>query len=191
MSSTVILGIWSTSADVGIYGVANRVVVLLNFLILAVNSIASPKFSAMHQQGDMRSLRALAKNSTKLLVIVASPAFVILFLVPDKVMGIFGHEFVSGGTVILILAAGQLVNIVTGPAGNVLMMCGHERLVRNTLAASAFICVSISLLLIPQMGVVGAAIALAITICIENLTMVTLVWRKLGIMTIPIPFAAA
>jgi O-antigen/teichoic acid export membrane protein len=189
LSSTVILGIWSTNADVGIYGAASRVVVLLNFLVLAVTSIASPKFAALHEQGDMRALGALAKSSTKLLVLAASPAFAIFFLVPEKVMGIFGNEFTSGATVIVILAVGQLINIITGPAGNVLMMCGHERLVRNTLVMSAFVCVGTSLLLIPQMGVVGAAIALAITVSVENLTMVALVWRKFGIMTIPIPFS--
>lgn len=178
LSATVILGIWSTSADVGIYGAASRLVLLLNFLVLAVTSIASPKFSALHQQGNMSAIGALAKNSTLLLILAASPAFALFFLVPDKVMGIFGHEFASGATVIMILAAGQLVNIITGPAGSVLMMCGHERLVRNTVVASAFFCIAVSLWLIPQMGVVGAAIAYSITVAIENLIMVTLAWRK-------------
>lgn len=188
LSSTVILGIWATSADVGIFGAASRVVVLLNFLVLAVTSIASPKFAALHQQGDMQALGALVKSSTKLLILTASPAFVILFFMPDQLMGVFGHEFASGAAVIMVLAAGQLVNIVTGPAGNVLMMCGHEHLVRNTLLVSAVVCVSISLLLIPQMGVIGAAIALSITVSIENLIMAALVWKKFGILTIPIPF---
>lgn len=189
LSATVVLGIWSTSADVGIYGAASRIMALFNFLVLAVSSIASPKFSEMHQQGDMRAVERLAKNSTVLLVLSSSPAFVILFLAPDKVMGLFGHEFVSGATVILILAAGQLVNIVTGPAGNVLMMCGHERMVRNTMSASALICIAVSLLLIPQIGVIGAALANSLTVSIENLIMVALVWRKFGILTIPTHFA--
>jgi O-antigen/teichoic acid export membrane protein len=188
LSATLILGVWGTSADVGIYGAASRVVVLLNFLTMAVSSIAAPKFSALHQQGNMPALGALAKSSTKLLVLVATPAFAILFLLPDKVMGLFGHEFASGATVIMILAAGQLINIITGPAGNVLMMCGHERLVRNTLVFSALICVVISLVLIPLIGVLGAAIANSITVSIENLIMVTMVWRKFKIMTIPNPF---
>lgn len=189
LSATLILGVWWTGNDVGIYGAASRVVVLLSFLVLAVTSIASPKFSVLHQQGDMRALGALAKSSTKMLIFAASPAFAILFLVPDKVMGIFGHEFASGATVILILATGQLVSIVTGPAGNVLMMCGHEPLVRNTVMASACICVVISLLLIPRLGLVGAAAANSITVSIESLVMMALVWRKLGILTLPIPFS--
>lgn len=178
LSATVILGIWGTSADVGIYGAASRVVMLLNFLLLAVTSIASPKFSALHQQGDMRALGRLAKNSTLLLIFAASPVLSLFFLMPDKVMGIFGHEFASGATVIMILAAGQLVNIITGPAGNVLMMCGYERTVRNTVVTSAVFCVAVSLLLVPQMGVVGAAIASSLTVAVENLLMAALAWRK-------------
>lgn len=190
-SSTVILGIWSTIEDVGIYGAASRIVVLLSFLCLAVTSIASPKFSALYQKGDMQALNTLARSSSKLLFLAASPVLAILFFVPDKVMAIFGPEFVSGAMVIFILAAGQLVNIITGPAGNLLMMCGHERLVKNTLVISAFLCVFISLLLIPEMGVIGAAIANAVTVAIENLILATLVWRKLRIVTIPIPFVRA
>lgn len=189
LSATVMLGIWSTSADVGIYGAASRIVVLLGFIALAVTSIASPKFSALHHQGDTRALGTLAKSSTALLILAASPAFAIFFLMPEKVMGLFGSEFAAGSNVVLILAMGQLVNIITGPAGNLLMMCGHERLVRNTLTASAFICVALNLLLIPPMGVIGAAIANAVTVTMENLVLLTLVWRKLGIMTVPNPFS--
>ena len=179
LSATVILGIWSSSADVGIYGAASRVVLLLSFLVLAINSIASPKFAALYQKGDMHSLVSLANNSTKLLILASSPVFAILFLMPEKVMGIFGPEFASGATVILILAAGQVVNIMTGTAGNVLMMCGYERLVRNTLGISVVVCIGLSFLLIPSMGVVGAAIANAVTVTIENLILVTLVRRKI------------
>jgi O-antigen/teichoic acid export membrane protein len=178
LTATISLGIWSTNADVGIYGAASRIVILLNFIIEAVNSIASPKFSALHQQGDMRALRALTKSSTKLLIIAATPAFAVFFLIPDKIIGIFGSEFTSGATVIMILAAGQLVNIITGPAGNVLMMCGYERLVRNAVVISALICITISLLLIPQMGMIGAAIANSVTVVIENLIIATLAWKK-------------
>jgi O-antigen/teichoic acid export membrane protein len=102
-------------------------------------------------------------------------------------MRIFGAEFVTGASVLSILAIGQSVNVITGPAGNVLMMCGHERVVRNVLLASAMICLIANLILIPRMGAVGAAMANSATVTFENLTMVVLVWRKFGIMTIPMP----
>lgn len=178
LSAIIILGIWSTNAEVGIYGAASRMVVLLNFLVLAVTSIASPKFAVLYQKGDMHALASLAKNSTKLLILASSPIFAILFLMPERVMGLFGPEFASGATVIVILAAGQLFNIMTGTAGNVLMMCGYERLVRNTLGVSVVVCIGFSFLLIPSMGMVGAAIANAVTVAVENLIMLTLVRRK-------------
>ena len=187
-TSTFTVAIWSTSANVGIYGAASRMVLLVNFVLLAVNSIASPKFASLFQQGDMLALAKLAKGSTKLLIFAASPFFFLFWFAPSELMMLFGKEFATGASVISILAIGQLVNIITGPAGNVLMMTGHESMVRNTMFVSALICIAISWLLVPSMGIVGAAIANTITVSIENLIMVALVWRMFGFLTIPVPF---
>jgi len=187
LSATIMLGMWSTSVDVGLYGAAGRGALLITFVVQAVTSIASPKFSVLYNQGSMSALGNLARNSSALLTLAASPFLIIFWQFPEIVMRIFGAEFVIGASVLSILAIGQAVNVITGPAGNVLMMCGYERLVRNVLLASATICLIANLILIPRMGAVGAAIANSATVTFENLTMVVLVWRKFGIMTIPMP----
>lgn len=188
LSPTIVLGMWSTSSDVGIYGVASRVVVLVSFLQLAVGSIASPKFSALYQQGDMPALATLAQSCTRLQILAATPLLAACWLAPEAVMGIFGSDFKDGATVVAVLAVGQLVAIAMGTAGNVLMMCGYERMVRNALVVSAFTCVAMTLLLVPRMGVVGAAAANAATLCIENLAMAALLWRTLGMTAFAFPF---
>jgi O-antigen/teichoic acid export membrane protein len=184
-SSTVALGTWATSVDVGLFSAANRTATLISLILWAVNSIAAPKFAALHRQGDMVTLGRLARNSAKLMALLAAPALGICLVAPGRVMGLFGPEFIPGGHVLAILAAGQFVNVVTGSVGFLLIMCGYERTYRNIFLLCALISVALNIVLVPSMGATGAAIATAVIAALQNLIAATAVWRKLGIMTIP------
>jgi O-antigen/teichoic acid export membrane protein len=87
--------------------------------------------------------------------------------------------------VLPILAVGQFVNVVTGSVGYLLSMCGYERLQRNNIASCAALCVVLNVLLVPPLGAVGAAVASAVTLIVQMLTAAAIVWRKLGVITIP------
>lgn len=185
-ASTVTLGLLASSADVGIFGTANRAAMLTSFVLLAVNSISAPKFAALHKQGDLVTLGRIARNSAKLMAMVASPVLAILILFPGKVMGMFGPQFVAGAPVLAILAVGQFINVVTGSVGWILIMCGYERMMRNNIVICAALSVGLNLLLVPRFGVIGAALATAITLSLQMLIAAVMVWHKLGVVTIPL-----
>jgi len=65
-TSTFMLGIWGTSSDVGVFSVAHRTAFQISLILIAVNSIAAPKFAEFHKKGDAYSLAHTAQNSTKL-----------------------------------------------------------------------------------------------------------------------------
>jgi len=185
-SSNLMLGIWASSVDVGLFSIANRTAMLTSFILVAVNSIAAPKFAALYGQGNMEALGSTARNSAKLMTMVAMPLLVVFLFAPGWIMAIFGRQFTVAGPVLSILAVGQFVNVITGSVGFVLMMCGYERLWRNNLALCAFINLAMNYLLIPPLGAIGAAIATATTLIFQNLIAAGLVWWRLGIMTIPL-----
>ena len=66
-TSTLVLGMWASSADVGIFSVASRTATLTSFILLAVNTAAAPKFAALYRLGDLATLGQLARNCTKLM----------------------------------------------------------------------------------------------------------------------------
>ncbi|WP_049766282.1 oligosaccharide flippase family protein [Syntrophobacter fumaroxidans] len=183
--SNCFLGVWSTSADVGIFAVANRTASLTTLILVAVNSISAPKFAALYSRGDLSGLGRLARGSAKMMTIMSVPIIIPLVFAPGLVMGLFGPQFAGGGTSLALLALGQFVNVATGSVTAVLMMCGYERVANNIMAFSALCCVVANLALIPFWGVLGAAAATAITLIAQNLLGVVMVWRLLGIMTIP------
>jgi O-antigen/teichoic acid export membrane protein len=184
-TATLLLGVWGTTEDVGVFGVASRTANLTNFILVAVNSIAAPKFAAFYKQGQMRALGSMARNSSTLMMLWALPILVLFVAAPGWVMKVFGQEFVGGGPILAILTIGQFVNVATGSVGFLLMMTGHEKLARNNIAASAVANVVLNVTLIPLYGVVGAAIATAISLAGLNLMAAYLVWKHLHIWTIP------
>lgn len=185
-ASTIMLGMWQSSTEVGIFAAANRTSSLTSFVLIAVNSIAAPKFAALFKQGDLDALRRTAQNSAKLMALAAGFPLLLFLLFPGWIMSIFGPQFVSGKLALAILSVGQFVNIVTGSVGFVLMMSGHETVMRNVIAFSAAINLFCNAVLIPTMGLLGAAIAGAIALSLQNLLATVMVWRLLGIWTLPI-----
>lgn len=180
-TDTIMLGILGRASEVGVYGVALRTAMLTSFILIAVNSVAAPKFAALFRQGDMRNLEAVARNSTRLMVAAALPALLVLILAPSLVLSVFGEGFRAGAAALSILAVGQFINVATGPVGYLLTMSGHERVLRNINVGGAALNVSLNLLLIPQLGMNGAAIATSVSWAMINLTALLLVHRKMNV----------
>lgn len=185
-TASIALGIWCTTADVGIFNVASRTAMLTSSILVAVNSIAGPKFAELHRQKDIQALGSLARNSVKLMILVSLPIFLTFILFPDWIMGLYGTGFAEHSAVLVILAVGQIVNICTGSVGSLLTMSGNERLVKNNVAFVAFLNITLNLVLVPHYGVVGAGLATGISLIAQNLIAAYLVHRRLGICTIPI-----
>ncbi len=157
--TTVMLGVYRTSGEVGIFNMALRTAMLTSLALIAVNAIASPKFSAFHSRGEISELSRIGVSSSRLILIVSSPLLLIFVLAPGIVLSIFGENFRAGSTALVLLAAGQFINAITGSVGQMLAMTGHEVVLRNIIMATAALNVVLSVALIPAWGINGAAAA--------------------------------
>jgi len=181
----LILGVWESSSNIGIFSAASRTAGLISFILVAVNSIAAPKFSELYQKGEIETLRNIARNSTKVMMFMAFPALLLCLIFPENILGVFGDEFRKGALVLIVLSIGQFINVSTGAVGYLLMMTGHEKLMGKILIFTAFFSVLISFILIPVLGVLGAAIGSAVAMVLQNLISMVYVRCRLGITTLP------
>jgi len=181
----LMLGLWVTTAEVGIFGAATRLALLLSFLLITLNNVVAPKFAELHTRGDIAALGRLARRSAAMLTVMVSPLFVLLFIFSKEVMMLFGAEFATGGPILAVLLVGQLVNVISGSVGYLLMMSGYEKINRNIIMTAALVQLGLVVILAPVFGGLGAAIASAISVASTNLLAVYFVYKKLGIMTIP------
>jgi len=179
------LGLWVSIEEVGVFGAASRVVMLVSFMLVSVNTVLAPKFAEFYARGELKAMANIARQSALLITLAASPIFLTLIFGGEWVMLIFGPSFVEGAILLSILAMGQLLNSITGSVNHILMVTGNEGLVRNSMLFWVLVLLLACLLLIPALGVIGAAIASALVTAGTNLTAAYLVWKKLGLVTVP------
>jgi O-antigen/teichoic acid export membrane protein len=182
-----VLGILLDTATVGSYAVAVRTADLTAFVLFAVNATTAPRFSALHAKGDLVELGRFARRVSVMMALAVLPFTLALLLAPGPLLGLFGQEFRVAAGVLQVLALGQFVNVYTGPVGQLLMMTGHEKDMRDNALIFAGVSVLLNLTLIPAFGALGAAVASGLSLALRNLYAAWLVKKRLGFVCLPLP----
>lgn len=185
---TLILGIYSTAENIGIYQIALKLASLTVFFLNAVNTIITSLFSELFWSGNMEGLKKIVHQSSKVLFWSSATILLIYLMFPEVILGIFGSEFKSGKNALLLLATGQFLSAWAGPVGPFLNMTGKQKILRNILIFATLINVILDFLLIPRYGFTGAAIASSTTIVLWNLLSVIYIKSVYQIKTFYVPF---
>jgi len=187
----LMLGAYVGERDIGVYRVASKLALLTSFNLVAVNSIATPKFAELFWAGEKDRLRSLAQFSAKMLFFSSVPVCAGLIVFAGPAMGVFGSEFVRGVQLLIILAAGQLVNAMAGSTGPLLNMTGHQKVFRNIICSAALLNIVLNFILIRRYGVLGAASATAASVILLNIASSVVIRRIFGFWLVFIPFLSS
>ncbi len=185
---TFVLGIYESVDQIGIYNVALKVATLTSFTLQAINSILAPKLASSHNEGNKKQFHKLIHFTTRLnffstLLIVSA---IIIFR--EWILGIFGTEFISGVTILIILCIGQLINSMSGSVGVIMQMTGHQKVYQNIVLIALILNIVLNFTLIPLYGIFGAAIATVVSISSWNLIGAIYLKQKLNIRSYYSPF---
>jgi len=182
----LVLGIYRPEKDVGIYNIAVKIAALNSIALVAINTIAAPKFAELHALSDKSPFRKLVKQVSLINTLVSLPVFLFILFFPEFLLKLFGSEFGEGKHALLILASGQFFNALCGSTMYVMNMSGMEIKGRNIMIASALINLCLNFLLIPQMGLTGGAIATMSSIVVWNVLALFFIYREHGFVTLPL-----
>ena len=194
----LMIGNMMTSQDVGIYHIAFKLSMFATIGLMAINSIAAPKFAELYAKQDFEGLKKVVNQSTKFIFWSTIPLVIIFFIFPEFLLGLFGDKFKIGVTAFIFLSCGRLISSFSGSVGNLLQMTGKQVMFMNILFAGACINVALNYLLIPSdnlfaefgvSGINGAALASMISLSTWNLAMVYFVKREFGFYTFYNPFS--
>ena len=177
-TDTAMLGILASTDAAGLYFPVARMSELAAIGLASVNAIVAPMISELHTSGDrsrMQRLLTLAAIGTSAVTVAAAVAF---WLAGEWVLGWFGTSFVAAYPALMTLLVGQMVNALCGPVGFLLMMTGHQDRASVVLVGGAVLNVVLNAILIPPLGLIGAAIATAISTAFWNLWMLVEVVRR-------------
>jgi O-antigen/teichoic acid export membrane protein len=165
----LLLGALVSVREAGIYAAAGRFLLAGTLALSAIVVVISPQISALLARGDRARAEAVYRTATWWLMIPAWPTYLVLATFAPFLLRIFGPSFVAGQTALAILAVAMLLSIATGPCTAVLLMGGKSSWNLLNTAVSLATNVTLNLLLIPQYGMEGAAVAWAITLSLNNI----------------------
>jgi O-antigen/teichoic acid export membrane protein len=157
---TLILGAFRPSGQVGVYSAVMTLARLILVVSAAVTYIFLPVAARLSGQGDTKTLREMFATVTRWIVIFTLPIFFVFALLPsDSITTVFGPEYVSGASALVLITAGALVSVTFGPVNAALAGMGITRPLLISTALSAGANVGLSFALIPTYGLMGAAVA--------------------------------
>lgn len=184
----IILAMFRSDAEVGYYAIAIMMASLTSFNIKAINSIAAPKFSELFHSGKIDEMFYVAQKSAKLIFWTTAPILIGLVILGKLVLTvIYGSTFVIVYPAIAILAIGQFISAISGITASVMNMTGNQSAFRNIMFLAALMNICISLLLIPDYGINGAAFGAMCSVCFWNISSLFFIKNKYGKITGYVP----
>jgi len=178
---TLMLGYFRNASEVGVYGVALRIAALGPIFLAAFATVFAPMISGLHSDKRINELELLFKFITKWILTLSLPFLLLLLFFSHDLLTLFGNEFLLGKDALVILIIGQIINVITGPVYYMLIMSGRSRVALFNSLVFCFIGIILNLTLIPKYGILGAAIANAVSVALSNLIMLVQVYGFLKI----------
>lgn len=169
--------------QVGAYFAAQKTAQLLQLPILAINIVAAPTFARLYARGDFAALRDVSRKLALILVLPLVVGAGILVAFAPQILALFDPTFDVAVTALIILALSYLVMGLGGPARQLMLMAdGDDKLVMMT-AAAEVIGLALVPILVPMIGLIGAAIAALAAKAIFIVVAVAWCRQKLGVDT--------
>jgi O-antigen/teichoic acid export membrane protein len=186
-TDVLIVGSLQNTTEAGVYSAAAKITLLIPMVIIFVNTITAPAIAQLHATGQtvhlQRMLTRVAWGST----VISTPLCMGIVVCSRWLLGLFGPQFESGQVALIILTIGRLVVACTGSVGYLMSMTNHQREAATILGATAVFNIVLCGVLVPMLGIEGAALSTTISMALWSVTMVIAAYRLTGINATVLP----
>jgi O-antigen/teichoic acid export membrane protein len=177
----LLLGALGSTTDAGVYGAVGRLVGLGVFAIEGVRLALAPQISGALAEEDREGARVLYRVGTWWLIALSWPMYLTLATFGPVILSLFGSEFVRGQNALFVNSMAMLIGVGTGNVTVVLLMGGKSVWALANTTIALLVNVVLSILLIPPLGITGAAVAWGASVVVNNVVPLWQVWRFLGL----------
>jgi O-antigen/teichoic acid export membrane protein len=177
--NVLVVGALRSPTEAGMYAAVGKLAMIGGLVMEAVGLPFAPQISGLLTRGEHGRARAVYQVGTWWMVTACWPLYLLLAIFSPVVLALFGPEFSAGATALLVLSLAMLLDVGTGSVTWLLLMAGKSSWnVLNTLAALT-VNVGLGLVLVPRIGITGAAVGWAAGIAVDNLAALVEVWLLL------------
>lgn len=182
---TILLGFFTSNAEVGLFSLALKFILIPGMVITAFNLPVSPRLAMLLEKGEGSGWQDFYRQVTRWMFGLSLPFFLFFMFRARLSLSVFGKEFEAGGDFLAVLCAGFLLSMLVAPAVNLLTMAGRSRLLLFNAAVFLLLNVAGALIFLPRYG----AMAMAWVICgsklVNTLMMGLQVKRLFGVNPLP------
>jgi O-antigen/teichoic acid export membrane protein len=173
------LGFLLGAKEVGIYRSAVEYAQIPNLALVSVNLFFGPLIANLYYDNRKKELFQMYHLATKAITIFSLFVFGIIVLFSTQIMGLAGNEFREGGTVLILVALGQVFNASIGSVALINTMTGHPKLTFIASFTALISNIILNSIMIKPFGMNGAAIATMFSIIITNLVSFFFMYKNL------------
>jgi O-antigen/teichoic acid export membrane protein len=150
-------GLFLSSADLAVFAIAMKISYLVGFASQISQQVATPEFARALTRGDAAGIRAAYLRASVFPGVVTIIALIGFYLFGDRVLALFGPNYVRGQGALLLLLSAQLIRALVGPIVQFAIVSGAVRpLVLVLVPATAGLLLSLAFVT-SDYGIEGAA----------------------------------
>ena len=176
----LLIGYFLMDKDVGIYAIALAFATGLLMIPGAMSTVTYPAISEYNGKGQHEAIETLINKSMKYsLVILSIFGFLIIFFSKDIILLLLKPEFLPAVTPLTILIFGMIFFGSAGSVGSTATAMGRPDLEWKVISTGGLIVgLTLDFLLIPVLGITGAAIGTAASLLSILIAMIV-IFRKI------------
>jgi O-antigen/teichoic acid export membrane protein len=152
-----LLSLLSGDRAVGLYQVAFKIIIALQFLPMAFAASLYPALS-LYWLKNKGQLSVTFERAMNYLIIISIPISVGIIMIADKIVMIFKSGFSDAILPLQITIAQLLFTFINFPIGSLLNACDRQKQNSYIMGAVALSSAALNIMLIPRLGAVGASI---------------------------------
>lgn len=172
----IMIGVLATATATADYAVAARLAALVGLIKGLLAPVLTPRLGRYSAAGS-RDVLLREYNQVRLLGLAAALVSAGLFAAFGRpVLAVFG-DYEQSYPLLMILAAGSVVNAGFGSNAAFLTIDGHAGWTLAARLALLIAVVALNLILIPRMGATGAALSMAIGLVAVNVLLSYIIWH--------------
>ncbi len=163
---------------VAFYSVGVKVMTIVSVIILTINITVSAKIAEYFSSHNKTELVKMLRNSARLIFGITFPVILLISFSSEHVLSFFGHQYVVAKQAFLILIIGQGVCSAFGSAPVYLNMTGRQHIFQVILMVAVLLNFVLNRFLIPEYGMIGAAIAFVSSSLFWNIVAAIVIYQK-------------
>jgi O-antigen/teichoic acid export membrane protein len=178
----VILVYWLLDpVTAGVYFAASRLANIFAMLSAALYTFAARRLPSLYFSKNTGEFERTLKLMAEVTAVCVVSGLVIIWFGAPTLLGLFGPHFADQQWVLIVLAIGTAFQAAGGPAAAILQLTGHEGKYVPVVAANVVLRLLGFVVLIPWLGVLGAAISATVSLALATVALNVLCSRRTGV----------